>query len=144
MATWDGTREITEPVQLCRPDGTLNPAAVGWTRHPLHRSRIPGRGRTKRWEYWCVQSPEVVLALTVSDLDYAALCSVWVLDATAPDGARETSVSRLLPLRRVPMPERSGSGPVRVEHRGFAVGLVPTDSGVTSRPVPTTSRRTSS
>lgn len=130
MAIWDGTREITEPVDLCRPDGTLEHAAVGWTRRPLHRSRIPGRGRTKRWEYWCVQAPEVVLALTVSDLDYAALCSVWVLDVHADGGPRETGVSRLLPLRRIPMPERSGAGAVRIEHRGFLVEAVPTATGV--------------
>ena len=130
VTRWDGAREITEPVEMCRPDGTLDDAAVGWTRTPLHRSRIPGRGRTKRWEYWCVQSPELVLALTVSDLDYAALCSVWVLDLTATDGPRETGVSRLLPLRRIPMPERSGGGPVRIEHRGFLVEAVPTATGV--------------
>ncbi len=29
-------RELTAPVNLCRPDGTLNPKAVGWSRTPLH------------------------------------------------------------------------------------------------------------
>ncbi|GHG48054.1 hypothetical protein GCM10011331_09540 [Flavimobilis marinus] len=33
-------RELTEPVDLCRPDGTLNPAAVGWSRRPLHRTAL--------------------------------------------------------------------------------------------------------
>jgi hypothetical protein len=36
-------RELTSPVALCRPDGTLAPDAIGWARHPiidctLHRS----------------------------------------------------------------------------------------------------------
>ena len=56
-------REITTPVELCRPDGRLNPAAVGWTRHPLHdTSRIGtgryGWGRNKRWEYWARHHPD--------------------------------------------------------------------------------------
>ena len=53
-------REITSPVDLCLPDGTLNREAVGWTRHPLHRTNLRGWGRSKRWEYWCVQAPGVV------------------------------------------------------------------------------------
>ena len=36
--------EITEPVDLCLPDGRLNPAAVGWTRRPLHRANLRGLG----------------------------------------------------------------------------------------------------
>ncbi|MEV5398578.1 hypothetical protein AB0N26_20700 [Streptomyces cellulosae] len=38
-------REITSPVDLCLPDGRLNPAAVGWTRRPLHRANLRGRLR---------------------------------------------------------------------------------------------------
>lgn len=45
--------EITAPVDLQRHDGTLDPAAVGWTRTPLHRTEHVGRvhrrwGRAKR------------------------------------------------------------------------------------------------
>ena len=35
-------REITEPIDLCLPSGRLDPAAIGWTRTPLHR-REPAR-----------------------------------------------------------------------------------------------------
>lgn len=55
-------REITDPVPLTRPDGRLNPGAVGWTRTPLittdgiGRGRA-GKGRNKRWEYWAVTTP---------------------------------------------------------------------------------------
>ncbi len=50
-------REITSAVELCRPDGHLNPDAVGWSCGPLHGTRRPhtplrGWGRTTRWEYW--------------------------------------------------------------------------------------------
>jgi hypothetical protein len=77
--------EITEPVELQLPSGGLNPAAVGWTRTPLHRTDRVGRvlrrwGRAKRWEYWAVLTPTHVVGLTVSSLDYAGLTQVWVLD----------------------------------------------------------------
>lgn len=61
MATHE--HEITEPVDLCLPDGSLNPAAVGWSRKPLHRANLRGWGRTKRWEYWCVTTPTHLVAL---------------------------------------------------------------------------------
>ena len=46
--------ELTEPVDLCTPDGAaLNPAARGWSRRPLHRANLDGRwGLNKRWDYW--------------------------------------------------------------------------------------------
>lgn len=121
--------EITEPVDLCRADGRLNRAAVGWTRRPLHRANLRGRGRAKRWEYWCVTAPTHVLAVTVSDLDYAALHAVYVL---GPDGT-ESRASSLVPLRRVGLPERSGAGPVTVRTRALSVALLPDPGGLTLR-----------
>ena len=126
----DGRREITSPVDLCTADGSLDEAAVGWSRRPLHRSNLRGRGRNKRWEYWCVTTPDVVLGLTVSDLDYAALCSIWALDTRDPARLHEAGATRLLPLRRIRMPERCGDGPVGIEHNGFAITLAPTTDGV--------------
>ncbi|MEV7173927.1 DUF2804 domain-containing protein [Streptomyces sp. NPDC093224] len=129
MATYE--REITGPVGLCLPDGRLDPAAVGWSRRPLHRSAIPGWGRTKRWEYWCVTTPTYLVALTVSDLDYLSLDSLYVLEfgTGRPRGFERTSI---LPGRRgarlpdtvaghdgtgplVVGPERPGRGRVRIE-----------------------------
>lgn len=51
MATHE--RELTEPVDLAAADGrSLNPAARGWSRRPLHRANLRGGwGRTKRWDY---------------------------------------------------------------------------------------------
>jgi len=89
-------REITEPVELCLPDGRLNPAAVGWSRRPLHTCRLRGWGRTKRWEYWCVTTPAHLLALTVSDLDFLALNSVYFLEY----GGREVERTALIPFGR--------------------------------------------
>ncbi|WP_255510160.1 DUF2804 family protein [Micromonospora sp. AP08] len=80
-------REITEPVDLCGPDGRLNPAAVGWSRRPLHRANLRGWGRAKRWEYWGVVTPTHILGLVASSLDYAGVHSVYLLD-------RRTGVER--------------------------------------------------
>lgn len=86
MATHE--REINEPVDLCLPDGRLNPAARGWSRQPLHRANLRGWGRTKRWDYWCVTTPTHLVALTVSDLDFLALNTVYVLEY-GPDGVAD-------------------------------------------------------
>ena len=86
-------REITEPVDLCLPDGRLNPDAVGWTRTPLHRTNLRGWGRAKRWEYWNVQTPEWTLGLTVSHIDYLALHQVYFADFASADVALKASAS---------------------------------------------------
>lgn len=122
--------EITSDVDLCRQDGTLNPAAIGWTRHPLHTANLRGWGRTKRWEYWCVQSPTHVLALTVSSIDYLALHTVWFLEYGGP----EIDKTVIAPLSRMPVfPERSGAGPVSVAARGVGIWLEPQDGGIRLR-----------
>lgn len=72
--------EIVTEVALCLSDGRLNPAAVGWTRRPLHRCNLRGWGRNKRWEYWGIVSPTHIVGLTVSSLDYAGVQSLYVLD----------------------------------------------------------------
>jgi hypothetical protein len=118
--------ELTSEVLLCDDHGRLNRAAVGWTRHPRHIANLKGRGRNKRWEYWAVHAPTHVLGVTVSDLDYAALCAVYFL---APDGS-ETVVSKLAPLSRVSMPDRCGAGAVAVRFRGMSIDLIPVESGV--------------
>lgn len=76
-------REITEPVSLILPDGTLNPAAVGWTRRPLINTDgiggVRGAGRNKRWDYWAVTTPTHVVAMVISNVDYAAVLSLYTL-----------------------------------------------------------------
>ena len=68
-------------MNLCRDDGRLDPAAVGWSRQPLHRCNLSGRwGRKKRWDYWCVTTREHMLSLTYANIDYAGLASAVFLD----------------------------------------------------------------
>ncbi|MFD5425460.1 DUF2804 domain-containing protein [Streptomyces sp. NPDC127084] len=93
MATHE--REITTPMDLCLDDGRIDPEAVGWSRTPLHRTRLRGWGRTKRWEYWCVTTPTHLVAFTVSDLDYLALHSVYLLQFGS--GGHEFERTRIVP-----------------------------------------------
>ena len=66
-------REIQGPAALWRADGTVDRAAVGWSRGPVHACRLPARwGRRKRWHYWGIITPREVVSLTLADLDYAA------------------------------------------------------------------------
>lgn len=118
--------EIIAPVDLCLPDGRLNPSAIGWSRTPMHRTNLRGWGRKKRWEYWAVQSPEMVLGVTVSDLDYAGLHAVWFLD---PQGI-EHAASALTPPKALAMPDIAGGGPVAVAAGGLEVNLEPTEVGL--------------
>jgi hypothetical protein len=120
--------EITEPVDLCTPDGLLNPDAVGWTRTPLHRANLSGWGRAKRWEYWCVQTPDWALSVTVSHIDYLALHQVYFVDF---EQGREIDESAIVPLARSPqLPEASGAGPVRARTRKLRIDLIPTTEGL--------------
>ncbi|MFT3843032.1 MAG: DUF2804 domain-containing protein [Myxococcaceae bacterium] len=112
-------RELTEPVELCLPNGELNPAAVGFSRRPLHRTGLRGWGRNKRWEYWGVITPEHVVGLTLADLDYAGMLQLWLLDRAS---GREREVTRVTPLGRgVALPD--GGPPVQVSARAGGVKI---------------------
>ncbi|WP_293786045.1 DUF2804 domain-containing protein [uncultured Aeromicrobium sp.] len=102
MAADSSAREITTVVDLNRGSRLL-PAAVGWTRRPLHRTPLPSRGRTKRWEYWGVMTEQLAIGLTIADLDYAHLEQVYV--ARLDDG-REWVADSIGPgPNRPPLPD---------------------------------------
>jgi hypothetical protein len=114
-----GITEITEAVDLCLPDGRLNPAAVGWTRRPLHRANLRGWGRTKRWEYWGIVTPRHIIGLVASSLDYAAVNGVYVLDRQT---GIETAKDVVVPFARgARMPDRSGTGTASVDGAGVTI-----------------------
>lgn len=128
--------EITSDVPLCRPDGSLDPAAVGWSRTPVHDTSGIGRGlhglgRNKRWEYWAVVTPRHVVALTTSALDYAALHQVWVLDR---ETGEEVDAAAIAPSNySATLPGRLGAGPVRSRTRKVAIAVEPHPEGVRLR-----------
>jgi hypothetical protein len=114
-------REITAPVDLCLPDGRLNPDAVGWTRVPLHRANVRGWGRTKRWEYWGVVTPAHVIGIVASSIDYAGVHGLYLLDRAT---GVETVSDVVVPLARgVVLPDRSGHGRVEARARTLAIAI---------------------
>jgi len=102
--------EIAAPVDLCSTDGhRLNPAAKGWSRSILHRANLAGRwGRTKRWDYWAIQSEDFIVAVTIADIDYLGLAIVdWIEPKTHRSGGR----SVMAPLGRgVALPDDAATG----------------------------------
>lgn len=112
-------REITEPVDLCLDSGHVNPAAIGWTRTPLHRANTNYWGRKKQWEYWGIMTPTHFIGVVLSNLDYAGVYSLYVLDrATGREWNRETTVplvrDAVLPRHALEGTARSAGGKVHV------------------------------
>jgi Domain of unknown function (DUF2804), N-terminal/Domain of unknown function (DUF2804), C-terminal len=121
-------RELTAPVDLCTPDGaSLNAAARGWSRTPLHRANLDGRpGTNKKWDYWAVLAGDIVVSAVYSDIDVLGLADVGWIDlaagvqggaaiVTAPDAVR--------------LPERPGTAPLTVSQDGFDLAIVDSDGG---------------
>ncbi|MDN4172987.1 DUF2804 domain-containing protein [Nocardioides sp. SOB77] len=129
-------REITAPVSLTLPDGRLDPAAVGWTRTPLHttdgigRGRV-GRGRNKRWEYWAVTTPTHVVALVTSDIDYAAVHGIWLLDRRTGEAVAHDAIG--VTGRSATLPGTLGAGPVRSRTRQVAIQVDEVEGGTRLR-----------
>ncbi len=112
--------EITRDVALCDARGRLNRDAVGWSRHPYHVADFAGRTlRVKRWEYWGIVTPDHIVGLTVSDIGYAAVNSIYVLDRAS---RREVRHDAVVPLRRhTTLPARCGVGRAEYQGRAFAI-----------------------
>lgn len=86
--------ELTSPVDLCLPNGRLNPKAVGWSRQPLQNCRLYGRPlRKKRWNYWCITNPNHLFSVTLSDVDYAGLPFVYYLDFATGEFIEKTIIT---------------------------------------------------
>lgn len=129
-------REITRPVSLTDPSGRLNRDAVGWTRSPLHDTDKIGRGlvglgRNKRWEYWAITTPTHVVAMTVSDIDYAAVNGIWVFDRQQ---RAEFALDAIGPLGRgTTLPGTLGAGPARARAKTFRLDFEEVDGGTRLR-----------
>lgn len=108
--------ELTLPVSLCLPNGqSLNPLAKGFSRTPLHTANLTGSwGRTKKWDYWCLLSPQLVIAITYADVDYLGFASIaWIDLQTKETGGYEP----VLPFARgVLLPDKPGSAPLIYEY----------------------------
>jgi len=105
--------ELTQPVDLCTPDGRrLAPAARGWSRVPLHTGNLRGSwGRTKRWDYWAILAGDWVISLTYADVDYLGIAEVWWCDLrTGNAGGRAVQVPF---ARGISLPDVPGTSPLR-------------------------------
>ena len=121
-------RELTEPVDLCTPDGSqLNAAARGWSRRPLHRANLDGCfGRNKKWDYWAILAGDVVVSSVYSDVDHFGLADVWWVNlVTGESGGRAIVVSN----DAVALPDVPGTAPLIVEHDGFALRISDDEQG---------------
>lgn len=122
-------RELTTPVDLCLPDGRLNPAAVGWSRVPLHRGNLHGRWpRKKRWNYWAITTESHLFSATISHLDYAGLVFVYYADFASGQFMETT---RLLPLGRGCQMADTVAADAIYDSRDLSVAMRHTGDGVT-------------
>lgn len=75
-------------IALCDSRGNLNSQAIGWSLRPRVDCAIPGRyGRRKRWNHWCITTPEWMLTFTQSDLDYVGYVAAYFLDLRSGQAA---------------------------------------------------------
>lgn len=114
--------ELTAPVTLSqmrggRPQLPMNPAAHGWSRRPVVDTALysgPGAwGRNKRWEYWGLMTPTHIIGFTVSSLDYAGVCQLYVVDRRTLTPITTELVSPF--ARGVQLPATYAKGPVLFE-----------------------------
>lgn len=121
MATHE--HELTDPVDLCVADGSsLNPAARGWSRQPLHRANLDGcLGTNKRWDYWAVLAGDLVVSAVYSNIDHFGLADVWWADlGTGTTGGKAILTAPEL----IELPERPGTAPLAVDHDGLDLRIV--------------------
>lgn len=121
MATHE--RELTEAVDLCVPNGSsLNPAARGWSRRPLHRANLAGAaGSNKRWDYWAIQSPEMIVSLTYADVDFVGLVDLYWAH---PSSGETGGCNALADQGELALPELCGTGRLLLDHDDLRLSVV--------------------
>ena len=120
--------EITVPVDLCLADGRLNPAAIGWSRHPLQRCALPaGWPRRKRWEFWGITTDTHLLRFTYGCTDYLGTLTVSLLDYSV---GRRVECQRLVPFARgMHFPDTVGGGDIHFKTGGAEFTLSESPAG---------------
>jgi hypothetical protein len=126
-------RELTDPVDLCTPDGaSLNPAARGWSRRPLHRANLHGRhGHNKRWDYWAILAGDLVVSAVYSDIDHIGLADVYWADLVSGETGGHGIAVR--DVDGIDLPEQPGTAPLRVSRDGLDLAIVDDEFGTRLR-----------
>ena len=124
-------RELTQPVDLCTPDGGhVNAEALGWSRQPLHRANLDGHlGDNKRWDYWAILAGDFVVSSTIADLDHFAIADVYWADFRS--GQSGGSSILVGPEAGIGLPERPGTVPLHAHHQDFKLDIVDDVTGTT-------------
>ena len=124
--------ELTEPVDLCIADGSaLDPAALGWSRRPLHRANLQGCfGTNKRWDYWAVLAGDLVISAVYSDIDRFGLADVYWADLVSGETGGKAI---LVPSEAVALPDLPGTAPLLVDRDGLDLAIVDDGVGTTLR-----------
>jgi hypothetical protein len=113
-------RELTAAVDLCGTDGTLNHAAVGWSRHPLHRCNLGASlARRKKWNYWAVTSEEMLFSATIADMERFQLAGAYLYHRRS---GRHIDKGAVVAADTVVMPERV-RGDIAIEHPSLRVAM---------------------
>ncbi len=114
--------ELFQPVNLCDEQGRLNPAAVGWSRQPLHTCNVHGSWpRKKKWNYWCVTTPDFLFSVTLSNIDYMGLAFAYFLDFKSQRFIEQTVMTPF--AGGFDMPETVGAD-VHFKHRQMAASFL--------------------
>ena len=93
----------------------------------MHTSNLRGWGRTKRFDYWGIISPDVIVGLTIASLDYAGLVSIVVVDRRT---GGETILTGLSPLARsFENSDRSGLGVARGRAQQLSLSFASSPAG---------------
>ena len=110
--------EVIKRQKLLNGQGHV--AEPGWARHPVwmydRRDIKAPKIRVKEWDYYMAMNDRFAAAFTISDLGYAGMVSVSVLDLTGP---REHTETVLVPLTmgRLGLRASSASGDVDFKNR---------------------------
>lgn len=118
-------KELAAPVDLCDGEGRLNPAAVGWSRRPLHRCNLSGNWpRKKKWNYWAITSPQGLFSVTLSHIDYAGLAFAYFCNFVDKLFIEKTII---MPLGKGCLMPEAVAADVRFDHPDmrFAIDYLP-------------------
>jgi hypothetical protein len=102
-------REITSETELVSPSGALVQEALGFSRVPLHDTTHLPKGlrhgwHAKAWDLWTVVTDDVLLVLTLADLDVAAMVRIFCLDRATGAVAEHEAVKFSRPDDAVVLP----------------------------------------
>jgi len=121
-------RELTTPVDLCGAGGRLNRAAVGWSRHPLHRCNVgPPLLRVKKWNYWAVTSEDLLFSATIADVERLQLGGAYLFHRATK---RHIDVAAVVAPGTIAVPEHV-AGDMVIDNQRMRVAL--TDEGAGTR-----------